>query len=144
MSLENIVKQLDESIEVLENTVASNSAIIEETDANKMAHHIVAYVLERAEPGYDPAKLGSAMVQGAYIGEAESGGVLANPVINFLKSMLEGAELALTEACAAEPIYLDPVDHAVKYMLAHNKWPEGASALVIARAKVKLDQMQDK
>jgi len=103
-----------------------------------MAHHIVAYVLERADVGHDPSDLGASMVQGAFVGEDESGaadGHLADPIIQFLESVLEGAQQALDERFGADAPTLDPVAHCIQYMLDHNRWPESASPSCIARAK---------
>jgi hypothetical protein len=95
----------------------------------------MAYTLERCNAGTDPESLGAAMVQGAAIGEDESGGYLAEPVVQFLESMLEGAKGALQERFGADNITYDPVQHCVQYHITHGRWPESASPGVIAKAK---------
>ena len=140
MGLQDIAANLDAALEDASEIAEARGAAIVEHSAEKMAHHIVAYVLERAEVGADPHHLGQTMVQGAVIGEDESGGFLADPVIEFLESLLDGAKSALVERYGADPCPPndDPVAHAAQYMLLHNKWPESASPSVIARAKAAL------
>jgi len=138
MSLNDIAARIDERLEQSDGVAGARQARIVERDETKMAHHIAAYVLERADAGHDPYDLGASMVQGASIGEDESGGFLAEPVVEFLESLLRGAKDVLNERQGADAIYLDPVTHAVQYMLAHNRWPESASSAVIAKAKAAL------
>jgi hypothetical protein len=75
------------------------------------------------------------MVQGATIGEDESGGELAQPVIQFLESLLAGAKSTLSERFGADNISYDPVQHAVQYHITHGRWPESATPGVIAKAR---------
>jgi len=138
MALKDIADRLDEAVARAGDYVTEREAQIVETNERKMAHNIVAYVLENASTGIDPYQLGQAMVQGAVIGEDESHGVLAQPVIDFLKELTDGAENALSERYGADAIYHDPVQHAVQYMLDHNRWPESASPATIAKAKAAL------
>ena len=129
---------MDSTLDKAEEAVVARRAHIVEHDANRMAHHIVAYVLERAEAGHDPADLGAAMVQGAELGEDESGGILATPVVEFLEKMLAGAKGALSERKGADEIVLDPVAHVVTYFLSHGRFPESATPQQIAKAKAAL------
>lgn len=138
MGLQDIASRIDETLEHAGHVADARDAVFLEHDANKMAHHIVAYVLERADAGQDPYDLGQTMVQGATLGEDESGGELSGPVISFLESMLAGARSAISERQGAEPVYLDPVAHAVQYYLAHNDWPQSCPLSVIAKAKAAL------
>lgn len=138
MSLSDIASRIDESLERAGEVAEERREQIIESDSSKMAHHIIAYVLERAEAGHDPYELGATMVQGAVIGEDESGGFLARPVIDFLESVLEGARDVIGERQGEEPIYHDPVAHAVQYFLAHNKFPASASPGVISKARAAL------
>ncbi len=138
MGLHDIASRIDEAVEAAGCASEERHAQLVENDANKMAHHIVAYVLESAEVGHNPFDLGAAMVQGACIGEDESGGFLASPVIEFLEAVLEGARDVLSEREGSEPIYLDPVAHCVQYYLAHSKFPVSASMGVITKAKAAL------
>lgn len=138
MGLNDIASSIDETLAQAGEIAEQREALIVEHSSAKMAHHIVAYVLERAEAGTDPYMLGQTMVQGAVIGEDESGGFLADPVITFLEAVLEGAMDALTERTGSESLTLDPVAHAVQYYLAHASWPEEATPSTIARAKAAL------
>ena len=138
MGLSDIASRIDEALDHAGEVAEERNAQIVENDANKMAHHIAAYVLERAEAGHDPYELGATMVQGAVIGEDESGGFLAEPVIRFLESILEGACATLGERQGEDPLYLDPVAHAVQYYLAHTKFPVSATPGVIKKAKAAL------
>jgi len=138
MGLTDIASKMDKTIERAGEVVEARQARIVESDANKMAHHIVAYVLEAADTGHDPYDLGATMVQGACLGEDESGGFLAEPVVRFLEAVLDGAKSVLDERQGEDPIYLEPVAHCVQYHLAHNRWPAGASPGVIAKAKAAL------
>lgn len=138
MSLSDIASRIDESLEIAGEVAHERHSQIVESDSSKMAHHIIAYVLERAEAGHDPYELGATMVQGAVIGEDESGGFLAQPVIEFLESVLAGAKDVLGERQGEDPIYIDPVAHAVQYYLAHNKFPASASLGVIKKARAAL------
>lgn len=138
MGLQDIASRIDQTLEAAGQHAEQRRAQFVESDASRMAHHIVAYVLERAEAGHDPYDLGQSMVQGATIGEDESGGVLASPVVDFLESVLEGARSVLDERAGADEIVLDPVAHCVQYMLAHNRWPESASPSCIKAAKAAL------
>lgn len=135
MGLEDIASKIDVTLSAADDVVEEREALFLERDANKMAHHIVAYVLERANDGHDPYDMGATMAQGAVIGEDESGGQLAAPVVEFLESLLSGAESVIAERYGSEPTYLDPVAHAVQYMCAHNSWPESASLAVISKAR---------
>lgn len=138
MGLNDIASKIDETLQKAGEVADERQAHIVESDATKMAHHIVAYVLERAEAGHDAADLGASMVQGAYIGEDESGGHLAAPVVQFLEAVLEGAKNALAERKGADEIVLDPVAHVVTYFLMHNRWPESATPAQISKAKAAL------
>jgi hypothetical protein len=141
MGLNKVADQIEATLEKADEAIETRQATMVEHDARNMAHHIVAYVLERAEAGHDPEDLGATMVQGAFMGEDESGvgdGYLADPVIQFLESVLEGAKAALDERFGADALTLDPVQHCVQYMLDHNRWPESATPSVIARAKAAL------
>lgn len=140
MSLDKIASKISETLSQAGEVAEVREAQLVEHSAAKMAHHIVAYVLERADVGMDPFELGQTMVQGAVIGEDESGGELADPVIAFLGGLLEGAMSVLDERYGADPVTPndDPVKHAVQYMLLHNRWPEDCSPSVIARAKAAL------
>ena len=135
MSLERLTARLDAVLHEAGNQVNRHQTLAVEHDERRMAHNIVAYVLERASTGVDPEALGAAMVQGAVIGEDESDGVLADPVVEFLESLLSGAEAALHERYGGESLTLDPVQHCVQYYLAHNKFPEDATPGCIAKAK---------
>ena len=138
MGLSKVADQIDATLEKADEAIETRQAAIVEHDARNMAHHIVAYVLERAEPGHEPEDLGAAMVQGAFVGEDESNvddGFLADPVIQFLESVLKGAQDALDERFGADARTLDPVQHCVQYHLNHNRWPESASPSCIAQAK---------
>ena len=140
MSLNEIASKISDTVAQASEIAGAREAQLIESSAAKMAHHIVAYVLERADVGMDPFELGQTMVQGATIGEDESGGALADPVIKFLGEMLEGAMSVLDERYGADPVTPngDPVQHAVQYMLLHNRWPESSTPSVIARAKAAL------
>ena len=140
MGLNDIASSIDETLERVSEVAETRHAQIVEHDANKMAHHIIAYVLERANVGDDPFDLGEAMVQGAVIGEDESGGFLAEPVITFLESLLSGAQSALQERYGADAVAPndDPVAHCVQYMLLHNRWPDDVTPSILARAKAAL------
>ncbi len=141
MGLNKVADQIDATLEKADEAIETRQATMVEHDARNMAHHIVAYVLERADVGHDPSDLGASMVQGAFVGEDESGtveGHLADPVIQFLESVLAGAQQALDERFGADAPTLDPVQHCVQYMLNHNRWPESATPSVIARAKAAL------
>lgn len=142
MSLNDIASKIDATLSEAEQVAEERAAVFVEHDASRMAHHIVAYVLERAEDGHDPYELGQTMVQGAYIGEDESGGFLAKPVIKFLESVLEGAQDALQERYGADNIVYDPVEHCVQYYLSHNRWPESATPGTISKAKAALAKGQ--
>lgn len=135
MGLKKIAESLDATLRTADQHIESAQARIIESDERKMAHHIMAYVLERSTAGTSPHDLGAAMVQGAHIGEDESGGALAQPVIDFLEELLDGAREALSERYGADNITYDPVQHAVQYFCSHNKWPESATPGVIAKAK---------
>jgi len=135
MGLQDIASRIDETLDRADDHSREQEARFIESDSGKMAHNIVAYVLERAETGHDPFDLGTSMVQGACIGEDESGGFLATPVVEFLESLLDGAKTALAERQGADEIVLDPVTHCVQYYLAHNRWPESATPTCIAKAK---------
>lgn len=135
MGLKNIADRLDAALSEATDKIQQRQERIVESDERKMAHHIVAYALEQVAAGTDPRELGAAVVQGAVIGEDESGGYLAEPVVQFLESMLAGAKSALSERFGADNITYDPVQHCVQYMLSHNRWPESASPGVIAKAK---------
>ena len=139
MGLKNIAESLDAQLRAADAHIEGRRAKIIESDERKMAHHIMAYVLERSSAGTDPFDLGAAMVQGAQIGESESGGVLTEPVLEFLEAVLEGARSALDERYGGEPLTLDPVQHAAQYYQAHGKWPESATPGVIAKAKAALN-----
>jgi len=139
MGLKNIAESLDATLRSAGEHIEARQAQIVESDERKMAHHIMAYVLERSTAGSDPYDLGAAMVQGAQIGEDESGGALTQPVLNFLEELLDGARDALNERYGGEPLTLDPVQHAAQYYQAHGKWPEGATAGLIAKAKAALN-----
>ena len=138
MGLQDIASRIDETLDRAGEVAQRREAVFVENDANKMAHHIVAYALERAEAGHSPYDLGSSMVQGACIGEDETGGFLADPVVSFLEEVLAGARSALQERKGADEIVLDPVAHVVQYFLMHNTWPESATPSQIARAKTAL------
>jgi hypothetical protein len=140
MSLSEIAARISETLEQAGEVADAREAQLVEHSSAKMAHHIVAYVLERADVGADPHGLGQTMVQGAVIGEDESGGMLAEPVINFLESLLDGAKAAIVERYGNDPLppQDDPVAHAAQYMLLHNRWPDGCPPSVIARAKAAL------
>lgn len=95
MALSDIASRIDKVFEDATQAVSNIEATIVESDAKKMAHHIVAYVLERADAGHDPRQLGATMVQGATVGEDEAGGFLAAPVLQFLEALLDGAKSAI-------------------------------------------------
>ena len=141
MGLKNIAESLDATLRDAGAHINKHQARIVESDERKMAHHILAYVLERSTAGSDPYDLGAAMVQGAYIGEDESGGALAQPVVQFLEGILEGARNTLSERYGADGVNMtdyDPVQHCVQYFLNHNRWPESATPGCIAKAKAAL------
>jgi hypothetical protein len=140
MSLSEIAARISETLAQAEEVAEAREAQIIEHSSARMAHNIVAYVLERAETGTDPRELGQTMVQGAVIGEDESGGVLAEPVINFLEALLDGAKEAIVERYGNDPLppQDDVVAHAAQYMILHNRWPDGCPPSVIARAKAAL------
>ena len=138
MAMKDIADRLDEAVANLDTHLVEQAAQVIESNERKMAHNIVAYVLENATTGVDPYELGQAMVQGAVIGEDESNGVLARPVIDFLGELLQGAEDSLEERFGADALNLDPVQHAVQYMLDHSRWPESATPEVISKAKAAL------
>jgi len=140
MSLNEIAARISETLSQAGEVAEEREAQLIEHSSAKMAHHIVAYVLERADVGMNPFEMGQTMVQGAVIGEDESNGVLADPVIKFLNELFEGAKSVLDERYGADPVTPndDPVMHAVQYMLSHNMWPENCTPSVIARAKAAL------
>lgn len=135
MTMKNIADRLDAALNEATDQIQERRAQIVETDERRMAHHIVAYALESASAGSNPFDLGAAMVQGAVMGEDESGGVLAGPVVDFLSEMLRGAQGSLEERFGGDNISYDPVAHAVQYYCAHNKWPESATPGVISKAR---------
>jgi len=138
MGLRKIAENLDAALSRAEIEITETQHRIIESDERKMAHHITAYVLEQAAAGTDPYELGAAMIQGAFIGEDESGGELAEPVIEFLESLLRGARDVISERYGADDVNTtsyDPVRHAVQYFIAHNRWPESATPGVIAKAR---------
>jgi len=139
MGLKKIAESLDAQLRSANAHIEGHRSKIIESDERKMAHHILAYVLERSSVGTDPYELGAAMVQGAQIGESESGGVLAEPVIEFLEAVLEGARSTLDERYGGDPVTLDPVEHAAQYYQAHGKWPESATSGLIAKAKAAMN-----
>lgn len=141
MGLKKIAESLDATLRDAGHHIEEAQKRIIERDERKMAHHIMAYVLERSAAGTEPYDLGAAMVQGAHLGEDESGGALAQPVIDFLEELLDGARDALNERYGGDGINTtdySPVQHAVQYFISHNKWPEGATPAVIAKAKAAL------
>jgi len=140
MGLKKIAENLDATLRSANQRIEDSQSRIIESDERKMAHHIMAYVLERSGTDTPPYELGASMVQGAFIGEAESGGALAQPVIDFLEELLDGAKDALDERYGGDDtgVY-DPVQHAAQYYQAHGKWPEGATSGVIAKAKAALN-----
>jgi len=141
MGLSDIANSINNTLE--RSSLEGRRQQVVEHSARNMAHHIVAYVLERAEVGEDPITLGRAMVQGAVFGEDETGadyGVLADPMILFLEGLLQGAKSVISErfgSGAPMPEY-DPVDQAAEYMKHHGTPPEWATPKVIARAKAKM------
>jgi hypothetical protein len=106
MGLKKIAENLDAALQRADVEINDRQSRIIESDERKMAHHIMAYVLEQTIAGTDPYDLGTAMVQGATIGEDESGGELAQPVIQFLESLLAGAKSTLSERFGADNISL--------------------------------------
>ena len=141
MGLKKIAESLDATLGRADEHISHSRRQIVESDERKMAHHVMAYVLERCEAGTDPYELGAAMIEGAFIGESEAGGALAQPVVEFLESVLEGAQAALSERYGGDGVNTtdyDPVRHAVQYFLSHNKWPEGVTSAVVAKARAAL------
>ncbi len=135
MGLKKIAENLDATLSAADEHLGQRRERIVESDSRKMAHHIMAYSLERCIAGTDPFDVGATMVQGAAIGEDESGGYLAEPVVQFLEQMLAGAKNALNERFGADNITYDPVQHCVQYHITHGRWPESATPGVIAKAK---------
>jgi hypothetical protein len=142
MGLDQIADRLDAALSEADDHLTRRQQEIVESDARKMAHYILRHVLEKAPVGTDPFAVGKALVQGATIGEDESGGELTAPVIAFLESVLEGAKAALTEQSVADSAF-DPVDHAVEYHAAHGRWPESASPATITKATAALADQGD-
>jgi hypothetical protein len=138
MGLKKIAESLDATLRSAGQHIDANQARIIESDERKMAHHIMAYVLERSGAGTSPFDLGAAMVQGAHIGEDESGGALAQPVITFLEEILDGAKSAIVERYGSDNITYDPVKHAVQYYCAHGKWPNDTTPGIVAKARAAL------
>ncbi|RME52776.1 hypothetical protein D6783_03825 [Candidatus Woesearchaeota archaeon] len=148
MALSKIAEMIDNTVELAEDVASMNRAVFVESDARKMAHHVVAYVLERAVEGQDPKQLGRTMLRGAILGEDESGGPLVDPVIDFLSGLLEGAVEAKQEAHSGDEdedesesdqeSESDDVDTIVRYFKAHGKFPESARPEDLRKAKAKL------
>jgi hypothetical protein len=137
MGLDKIADNLDAALGEAEDHLTRRQQEIVESDSRKMAHYILRHVLEKASVGTDPHAIGAAMVQGAVIGEDESGGELAAPVVAFLEAVLAGAKSAL-EAHVEESSAFDPVDHAVEFRGTHGRWPESASPDTISKAAARL------
>lgn len=142
MGLEKIADNLDAALAEANEHLVRRQREIVESDSRKMAHYILRHVLEKAPAGTDPVSMGRALVQGAVIGEDESGGELASPVISFLESVLAGAKAALADETVEEGVY-DPVDHAVQYHETYGRWPASASPDTIARAESVLADRDD-
>ena len=148
MALSDIANSIDRTLKVAERKTSIQEQTVVEHDTRKMAHHIIAYAIERAEEGCNPADLGRACIEGALFGEQEVGGepcLLADPVVEFLDQMLQGAKQAFFERVGAENPNLSPVDTAVQYYLAHQDWPEGSpyfNAQVKAKAQAKLTALK--
>ena len=138
MTLSRIAEQIGQALENADKATGARKAAIVENDARSMAHHIVAYVLERATPGTPSEDLGRVMIEGAFVGEGETeteSGTLADPVIAFLDGALRGAKAALAERYGADAPTQDPVEHAIQYHLTHGIWPANVSADVVSKAK---------
>ena len=136
MGLKNIADRLDAALHEADEVVSQRQAEIVEHDANRMAHYIVRHMMESAPAGTDPFAMGQALVQGATLGEDESGGELIDPVIAFLEGVLDGAKsVVMQERFGADNITYDPVQHCVQYHITHGRWPESASPGCIAKAK---------
>lgn len=95
MDLMDIANKIDETISKIDVVVEQKAAEAEASDAKDVAQHIVKYVLEHAQIGDDPRKLGATMLQGACIGEDGSSGFISQPVIEFLEELLAGAKEAI-------------------------------------------------
>lgn len=138
MGLGNIADRLDAALTEADNHVARQQAEMIESNAQRMAHYMIRHLLENAPVGTDPFAIGEALVQGATLGEDESGGELIDPVVAFLEGVLDGAQSAIEERYGADNIVYEPVQHAVQYYLSHCRWPESATPAVIAKAKAAL------
>lgn len=142
MGLGNIADRLDAALNEADDHLVRQQQQIIESSQQKMAHYILRHMLESAPVGADPYEMGKAIVQGASLGEDESGGELVDPVISFLEGMLDGAKSVVQERFGADNIVYDPVQHCVQYFLAHGIWPESATPGVISRAKAALTSGQ--
>jgi hypothetical protein len=138
MGLDKIADRLDAALHEADDHLVQQEQAILESDARRMAHYIMRHMLESAPVGTDPYEMGKALVQGATLGEDESGGELVDPVISFLEDVLEGAKSVVQERFGADNIVYDPVQHCVQYYLSHNRWPESATPGCIAKAKAAL------
>lgn len=140
MGLDKIADNLDAALSEADAHLTRQQQEIVESDSRKMAHYILRHVLERAPVGAEPRDIGAAMVQGAVIGEDESGGELAAPVVSFLEAVLAGAKSAM-ETHVEDSSDSDPVDHAVEFRASHGRWPASASPTTIARATSRLSSV---
>ena len=138
MGLGTIADRLDAALHEADDHLVRQQQQIVESSSKKMAHYILRHMLESAPVGADPYEMGKALVQGATLGEDESGGELVDPVITFLEGMLDGARSVVQERFGADNIVLDPVQHCVQYYLNHSRWPESATPGCIAKAKAAL------
>lgn len=143
MALDKIADKLDAALNEADEHLARRQQEIVESDSRKMAHYILRHVLEKAPVGTDPRTVGAAMVQGAWIGEDESGGELAAPVVAFLEAVLDGAKAALASGTEESTDTFDPVDHAVDFYTAYGRWPESASPATISEATARLASDED-
>ena len=139
MGLGNIADNLEAALSEADAHVSAQHQQIVEHDATRMAHYMVRHILESAPVGTDPYAMGQALVQGATLGEDESGGELASPMISFLEGVLDGAKSVMQERFGGDMVGpYDCVAHCAQYYMAHGKFPESATPGVIAKAKAVL------